>query len=49
MVLTQSSVRTVVVALHYEDAPDSTEALERYVFSLDFLLPDTDVRNRDLV
>ncbi|WFD03987.1 hypothetical protein MOBT1_002684 [Malassezia obtusa] len=37
------------MALHYEDAPDAQEALERYVFALDFLLPDTDLRNRDLL
>ena len=47
--LIQSSVRQVVIAIHNEDATDACEALERYVFQLEFLLPETDVRNRDLM
>lgn len=47
--LMQSSLRQVVVALHQEDAPDASEALERYVFALDLLLADTDKRNRDML
>ena len=47
--LTQASLRQVVVALVDEDAPNADDVLERYVFALDFLLPDTDVRNRDLL
>ncbi|KAI3624082.1 hypothetical protein CBS14141_002510 [Malassezia furfur] len=47
--LTQSSLRQVVIALLDEDAPGADHVLERYVFALDFLLPDTDMRNRDLI
>ena len=47
--LTQSSLRQVVIALLDEDAPGADHVLERYVFALDFLLPDTDMRNRDLM
>ncbi|KAI3617810.1 hypothetical protein CBS9595_003719 [Malassezia furfur] len=47
--LTQASLRQVVVALVDEDAPNADDVLERYVFALDFLLTDTDVRNRDLL
>ncbi|WFC95797.1 hypothetical protein MBRA1_002451 [Malassezia brasiliensis] len=46
--LQHASLRQVVIALVDEDAPNA-DVLERYVFALDFLLPDTDVRNRDLV
>lgn len=45
----QSSLQSVVVALHYEDALDASEACERYVFDLDMVLPEVDVRNRDLL
>ncbi|WFD00296.1 hypothetical protein MYAM1_003044 [Malassezia yamatoensis] len=47
--LHHSSIRQVVIAIHNEGATDACDALERYVFQLEFLLPETDVRNRDLV
>ncbi|PKI85538.1 hypothetical protein MVES_000106 [Malassezia vespertilionis] len=47
--LDKASVRSLVIAIHHEAYTDVPYALERYVFSLGMLLPDTDLRNRDLV
>ncbi|WFD32536.1 DNA-directed DNA polymerase [Malassezia sp. CBS 17886] len=44
----QGTLTSVVFGLYAEGAADAPEALERYVYMIDMMLPETDARNRDL-